>query len=407
MNKRALDWVGNAIAVAMLASFVWLIWGWFTFSGLYGLVARLQLKIFGSFGAISTFAIGCVVIGGIGTVAMTPLIRRQRQAGVIRPRSRAEVKAMSERAVMKLLLGGGAVALLVSLAAGALLYRDGRRDARSARLDLDSPQPLPAGAGNIRLLGWTRPELAVDIESKQTPGVDVTSTAYMAVVGPGWRPGAPVPVIVQGSPGIGLPHVSTSSDSGSNVRFDLPSGFVRSLTSGFATYLLAQRGAIVDSNTLILDTRPDAERYVLLPVAALGGLLAAFGLAGGALMHASFKRASVGRKRLNLNIREINQGASGGSYHCVFEAVVQLDRSANIHVTVASVEPPGTTAALVEAARNAIQAGAADALSPRGYGASIDVTRLVIHEIDFKAFRFKACTTQELRRQMGASDVGF
>ena len=108
------------------------------------------------------------------------------------------------------------------------------------------------------------------------------------------------------------------------------------------------------------------------------------------------------RRPIRLQIHEVNQGASGGSYVCIFEATVELRPSSGVTVTVASVEPADTSRDLLDEAANAIREGAEDALSPQSLGASIDVTRLVVHEIDFKAWRFKAYTTRELRRLMGA-----
>ena len=127
----------------MIAAFLWLIWGWWSFSGLYRLLAHLQLSTFGSFGAISTFALGVALIGVIVTVAFQPLIQIRRQAGLIQRRSPAAAKAMTERATMKVALGGGAIALIVTLAAGTLLYRDSQRDTVSAELNLSRPELLP------------------------------------------------------------------------------------------------------------------------------------------------------------------------------------------------------------------------------------------------------------------------
>lgn len=196
---------------------------------------------------------------------------------------------------------------------------------------------------------------------------------------------------------------------------------MRSFSSGFEDDLLAERGAPVDRHTLVLDTRPDAERDVLLPVVILGGLVAALGIAGGLYARHSLNSATanpqsplaptvppltsnVMYRSLRLRIREVNQGASGGSYVCIFEATVKLRPSSSVTVTISSVEPADPPSDLVEEAKNAIREGAEDALAPQSLGASIDVTSLVIQEIDFKAWRFKAYTTRELRRLMGGPD---
>jgi hypothetical protein len=288
MNDRTVNSLVTVLDVAMSAAFLWLIWGWWSFSGLYRLLAHLELQVFGSFGAISTFVLGVVLIGGLAGVAHKPLLRVRQRAGLIQRRSPADAKAMTKRAMAKLALGGGALALVVTLAAAGLLYRDSQRSAVTAELNLSSPAPLPAGVGRVRLIGFTEQNLLVVVENKQTPGVTVDSTAYMAVVGPDWRPGTPVPVVVQGSPGLGVPsNILSAAAPDQKVPFDLSSGVVQSITSGFAADLLAERGAIVDSHTVFLDTRPDAERDALLPVVILGGLFAVMGVAGGLMTRRS------------------------------------------------------------------------------------------------------------------------
>ncbi len=414
MSSGTIRWAENAVGTVMFAALAWLVWGWWSFSGLYRLLAHLELAIFGSFGAISTFALGVVFICGLAGLAFRPLFRLRGQSRPVQAPSAAAIKASTERAAMTLAMSGGALSLAVTLAAGGLLLRDARRDAASAVLDLSSSRTLPAGAGHVRLVGFTKRDLLVEVDRKQTPGVGVTSTAYMAVVGPDWRPGRPVPVIVQGSPRLGLSSMGQAVPRrDALLPFDLPSGYVRSWTSGFAADLLAGRGAAVDGNTLILDTEQEAERDVLLPVVLLGGLLAAFGIGGGLVLRHSNRVTGatsstapsppsfdVRQPPVTLRVREINHGASGGSYHCVFEATVRLQQSAGVTVTVQSTETVGAAPDLVDEARNAIRDGAADALSPMGIGAAIDVTRLLIHDIDFKPWRFRSFTARDLRRAL-------
>ena len=294
VSSRAVRWAENAVGVLMFAALAWLAWGWWNFSGLYRLLAHLQLAVFGNFGAISTFALGVVLICGLAGLAFRPLLRLRARSRPAQARSATEIKASNQRAAITMALGGGALALAVALAAGGVLLRDARRDAASAVLDLSSSGTLAAGTGHVRLIGYTRPDLLVAVDHKQTPGVAITSTAYMAVVGPNWRPGQPVPAIVQGSPGLGMSGTRQPVNRADDlVPFDLPSGYVRSWTSGFAADLLARRGAAVDGNTLILDTDPEAERNVLWPVVLLGGLLAAFGIGGGLVLRRSARAADA------------------------------------------------------------------------------------------------------------------
>ena len=105
---------------------------------------------------------------------------------------------------------------------------------------------------------------------------------------------------------------------------------------------------------------------------------------------------------MRLQIRDVNQGASGGSYVCIFEADVDVHQAGGVSVTVRSVEPANSPADLIADAVDAIRQGAEDALRPRSMGASLTITRLVIHEIDFKAGRFRTSTTRELGRLLGA-----
>ena len=54
--KRVETVIGSIFA----AAFLWLIWGWWSFTGLYRLVALMVLAIFDSYGVITTFILSYV-----------------------------------------------------------------------------------------------------------------------------------------------------------------------------------------------------------------------------------------------------------------------------------------------------------------------------------------------------------
>ena len=103
-----------------------------------------------------------------------------------------------------------------------------------------------------------------------------------------------------------------------------------------------------------------------------------------------------------IHVHEINQAASGGSYVCIFDALVTLRPSGatDVDVVVTGVEPPDSAADLIESAAESIRSGALEVLQlqPRGIAASIRVTRLVVNPIDFKGTRFRLYTAREIRR---------
>src|SRR5687768_15504966 len=101
---------------------------------------------------------------------------------------------------------------------------------------------------------------------------------------------------------------------------------------------------------------------------------------------------------MQLSVRKISQMASGGSYVVIYEADLELLREPRTVVEVLMVEPSDSDPELIEMARLAILQGAEHVLVPRGHGATIRVSRLVINPIDFKPYRFMAFTAEELER---------
>lgn len=101
---------------------------------------------------------------------------------------------------------------------------------------------------------------------------------------------------------------------------------------------------------------------------------------------------------MQLNVRDVNQTASGPSYVVIYDADIELDEAPRINVHVLAVEPPDTDPELIEAARLAILEGASTVLNPLARGAVIRVQRLVVHSVDFHPKRFVRSTAVELRR---------
>lgn len=99
-----------------------------------------------------------------------------------------------------------------------------------------------------------------------------------------------------------------------------------------------------------------------------------------------------------IHVHEINQAAGGGSYVCIFDALVTLRPSGPIDVVVTGVEPPESDVELIASAAESIRSGALEVLQPKGIAASIRVTRLLVHPVDFKETRFRLYTAREIRR---------
>ena len=109
-----------------------------------------------------------------------------------------------------------------------------------------------------------------------------------------------------------------------------------------------------------------------------------------------------------MRIHKVAQAASGGSHVTVYEAEVELVPG-EVRVEVAGIYPRNADPESVALAAEAIRSGAERVLRPRGLGAIIRVSRLVVHPIDFKPGRFERHTAEELGRLVeaaGAADPG-
>lgn len=98
---------------------------------------------------------------------------------------------------------------------------------------------------------------------------------------------------------------------------------------------------------------------------------------------------------MELRVRKVMQAASGGSHVTIYEAEVELTHG-DVRVEVTGVSPRDAEPEAVARAAQAIRAGAETVLRPRGLGAIIRVSRLVVHPIDFKPREFERHTAEEL-----------
>ena len=114
------------------------------------------------------------------------------------------------------------------------------------------------------------------------------------------------------------------------------------------------------------------------------------------------------RDRMNLRVHRVNQSASGGSFVVSYEATIEL-RTDNprIEVHILATDPPEEhdDEAVVQLAENAIRRGAEHALSPRGLGAKIRVSNIVIHPVDYKPRMYEFFTAFALEELLGREEA--
>lgn len=275
MSTRTVRIFENTL---IIAGTLWIIWSWWSFTGIYRLIAIAELRLFGSFGTIMTFLLSIVIMTLLLAGIMALL---QRVSGtkppVQRRRSPDEVKIIMDALALRGALLLGVAALAVTLVSGYGIWRYYRNLPNIATFNLSSPVPLPPNTGAVHLRGFTKPELLVGIVTKNTPGVDSNETKYMAIVGPGWKRGQVVPIVVQGSPGLGLRGQSGTAALQTSLPYLLEKGSIRSTSSGFAAYLLERAGAPTNGETLFLDTDADAERNLLFTICGLAAVLSLTG----------------------------------------------------------------------------------------------------------------------------------
>jgi hypothetical protein len=103
----------------------------------------------------------------------------------------------------------------------------------------------------------------------------------------------------------------------------------------------------------------------------------------------------------SLHVKEVRQTSSGGDYIVWYTASVELrDADTAVAVLVDSCYPANADAKLVEIAAASIRAGFLRVLEPMRMGASIHLSRLVIHDVDFRPRMFEEHTAEHFKRAL-------
>jgi len=105
---------------------------------------------------------------------------------------------------------------------------------------------------------------------------------------------------------------------------------------------------------------------------------------------------------MKLSVRAKQQTSSVFQHVTVYDAEIELTESGFdveiLEVEVLCPSPMDPDPDDLAAARSAILLGAQDVLAPRGLGAKIRVTRLLLHPVDFRADKFRHHTAEELAK---------
>ena len=121
MDPRTANRLGNLFIALFAVALLWLVWGWWSFTGLYRFIAVLSLRFFGSYGVFSTLLMGLALLEAVFFAVATPVIRRTPPSPAKRPLpTRAEAEAKVWRGFGRAALVAGCVALLITLGAVAV-----------------------------------------------------------------------------------------------------------------------------------------------------------------------------------------------------------------------------------------------------------------------------------------------
>ncbi|MEK6234156.1 MAG: hypothetical protein N2C14_05565 [Planctomycetales bacterium] len=99
---------------------------------------------------------------------------------------------------------------------------------------------------------------------------------------------------------------------------------------------------------------------------------------------------------MELNVRDVRQGASGGSYLVKYRAKFEITADPGVEVTIGSIHPM-SEASYASSAAEAIRMGFEEVLTPRNQGASVTVYDLSLHPVDFVPTKFMEVTANFLR----------
>jgi len=110
---------------------------------------------------------------------------------------------------------------------------------------------------------------------------------------------------------------------------------------------------------------------------------------------------------ITFKVCEIRQGASGGSSVVGYTADVELSDDPNtIEIFVLSTIPSNADAGFIEHAVEHTRQGFAEALKPLKRGATVRLTDLLLHDVDYKPHRQRACSASHLAAALGSLTTG-
>ena len=112
-------------------------------------------------------------------------------------------------------------------------------------------------------------------------------------------------------------------------------------------------------------------------------------------------------KHLTFTVREICQSASGGSYVVGYTADVELfDDATTIDLAVLSTKPVEADPEFVECAVQDTREGFAGVLQQLNLGARIQLTDLLLHDVDYKPSRQREFSAKHLATAIGSLTSG-
>jgi hypothetical protein len=104
---------------------------------------------------------------------------------------------------------------------------------------------------------------------------------------------------------------------------------------------------------------------------------------------------------LEFRVSDILQYASGGSYVVKYDAQVELVRGdSSVVIEVVSTVPLHARVSEVQQAVDYTKRGVETVLRPLGLGAQMRLSRLFIHDVDFKPRKFEAATISALTQAL-------
>lgn len=274
---RRTELLLNTVAVVLI---LWYAWSWYNYSGLYRLLAEAQLRMFGSYGEITTGIVGASALGFALLVLGARVTKRRLALAPAAPRpTPVDVAAQTRRLTLRMLIGMAAVGLAVAGVEGGRAWYHARHVPVVATVDADVSPEVPAGADQVVLSGHSGAPLIVEVRTSTSGSSTTGETAlYMAVIGRSWAPGRPVPFVVKAT---SLPsELVAGGVSGELRRVALGVAEVGGRVPGLARAELERRGAPVGGGTVVLNEDLDAGQTDAIVWGAVAGFVGVAGLIG-------------------------------------------------------------------------------------------------------------------------------